>query len=64
MPKMANKGYNQGDMSPTVESYQKPMSTYSQEQFGNTLGYVERQNATQSKEASGIKKQAYKGRYS
>jgi hypothetical protein len=64
MPKLEKAGYNQGDMSPKVEDYQRPMNNYSQEQFGKTLQYVERQNSQQEKQASGIKKQAYKGRYS
>jgi len=62
--KMAKAGYTQGDMSPKVEDYQKPMSDYSQEGFSKTTEYVERQDAFQAKEASGIKKMAYKGRYS
>lgn len=61
---MGSKGSNQGDMSPKVESYQKPESNYSQTGFGTTTEYIERQNAFQSKEAAGIKKQGYKGRYS
>lgn len=61
---MNKKGYNQGDMKPTVDDYQKPMSTFSQTQFGNTTEYVSRQEKTQSREASDIKKQSYKGRYS
>ena len=62
--KMAHKGYHQGDMSPTVEDYQKPMSNYSQEGFSKTTAYQERHNAYEAKEAKDIKKQAYKGRYS
>lgn len=57
-------GYKQGDMSPKVEDYQKPMSNYSQEGFSKTDQYIERQDAFQSKEASKIKGQGYKGRYS
>ncbi len=57
-------GYVQGDMSPKVEDYQKPMSNYSQEPFGKTLNYIERQDSHQSKASSDMKKQAYKGRYS
>ncbi len=62
--KMAKAGYVQGDMSPKVEDYQKPAKDFSQEGFSKTLDYVERQDAFQAREASGIKKQAYKGRYS
>lgn len=61
---MGKMGYKQGNMSPKVEDYQKPMSNYSQSQFGDTTGYVARQDRIQSSEASGIKKQSYKGRYS
>lgn len=57
-------GHNQGDMSPKVESYQKPMKDFSQEGFSKTTQYIERQDAFQGKEASEIKKSAYKGRYS
>ena len=61
---MAKHGYVQGEMSPKVEDYQKPHSDYSQEGFSKTLEYVERQDAFQKREASEIKRQAYKGRYS
>lgn len=57
-------GKTQGDMSPHVEDYQKPMSDFSQEGFSRTTEYVSRQDAFQAKEASGVKKQSYKGRYS
>ena len=62
--KMGKKGYVQGEMSPTVEDYQKPMKDYSQSGFSKTTEYVERQDAFQAKEANEIKKQDYKGRYS
>ena len=62
--KMNKAGRVQGDMSPHVEDYQKPMSNYSQEGFSKTTEYVERQDKIQSSEASQIKKQSYKGRYS
>jgi hypothetical protein len=61
---MKEYGNKQGDMSPSVRDYQKPESNYSQNQFGSTLRYVERQDKIQNKEASAIKKQAYDGRYS
>jgi hypothetical protein len=61
---MAKRGYTQGDMSPKVEDYQKPLSDYSQEGFSKTLEYIERQDAFQKREAREIEKQAYKGRYS
>jgi hypothetical protein len=54
----------QGNMSPTVEDYQRPVSNYSQEGFSKTTEYVERNNAYVGKEAAEVRKQAYKGRYS
>lgn len=57
-------GYVQGDMSPKVEDYQEPMSNFSQEGFSKTTEYVSRKDAQQSRMASDVKKQAYKGRYS
>ena len=62
--KMSKAGYVQGDMSPTVESYQRPAKDYSQEGFSRTTEYIERQDAFQAREASEIRNQAYKGRYS
>lgn len=64
MSKMSKKGYTQGDMSPSVEDYQKPMSNYSQEGFSKTTQYIERQDKTQNAESAAIKRQGYKGRYS
>lgn len=64
MSNMGKAGYNQGDMSPKVEDYQSPMSTYSQEGFSKTTEYISRKDAQETKMASDIKKQAYKGRYS
>jgi len=61
---MGNAGYDQGNMNPKVEDYQRPMAAYSQEGFSKTTQYVERNNATQVKAAKDIEKQAYKGRYS
>jgi len=62
--KLGKKGLNQGDMSPKVEDYQKPMKDYSQRDMNKTTDYVERQNREQSKDAKMIEKQAWKGRYS
>ena len=62
--KMGKAGYVQGDMSPHVEDYQKPMSDFSQEGFSKTLDYIERQDAFQKREAKDVEKQGYKGRYS
>ena len=61
---MSKAGYSQGNMSPIVEDYQTPRSTFSQEQFGTTTNYVERTNATMTKAASKIRANGYKGRYS
>lgn len=58
------KGAAQGDMAPMVEDYQKPGSNYSQSGFSKTDEYIERQDAFQGREASEVKKQDYKGRYS
>lgn len=62
--KLAKAGYVNGDMSPHVEDYQKPHADYAEEGFSKTTQYIERQDAFQKKEASEIKKQHYKGRYS
>lgn len=61
---MAREGYDQGDMSPKVESYQKPESSFAEGQFGTTTEYIARQDKFVEKEAKGLKGQAYKGRYS
>ncbi len=52
------------NMKPDVECFQESTGTFSQEGFSKTLDYVNRQDAHQMKQSSGIKKQAYKGRYS
>lgn len=61
---MGKKGYVQGDMSPHVEDYQSSGKEFSQEGFSKTLEYIERQDKFRDKEAKGIEKQAYMGRYS
>lgn len=61
--KMAKKGYAQGDMSPVVDDFQKPDSNYSQRQYSKTTEYIERKNRMGNESASGIEKQAYRGRY-
>lgn len=61
---MSNKGDEQGDMNPVVESYQKPVIEFSQAGFSRTTDYIERQNSHQHKAAKDIEKQSYKGRYS
>lgn len=61
---MSKMGYHQGDMSPRVEDYQEPTRNFPEEGFSKTTEYVERQDAFRHREAKGIEKQAYKGRYS
>ena len=62
--RMERRGYEQGDMKPTVESYQKPEKAYSQRGFNKTTEYIERQDAFQDAMAKDVDSQAYKGRYS
>lgn len=57
-------GDKQGNMSPHVEDYQRPHSTYSQQFMSKTTQYVERQNRIQNENAKDIEDKAYKGRYS
>ena len=61
---MSKKGYEQGDMKPSVESYEKPEKDFAERGFNKTTEYIERQNERQSGMARGLDKQAYKGRYS
>jgi hypothetical protein len=61
---MAKKGYEQGEMKPTVESYQKPEKDFSQRGFNKTTEYVERQDKRQAGMSKDVNKQAYQGRYS
>jgi hypothetical protein len=61
---MAKKGYNQGDMSPHVEDYQKPEGDFAERGFSKTLEYVERQDKFQGNMSKDLKKQSYIGRYS
>lgn len=63
-PQMSREGYMQGDMKPNVKDYQKSEKCFSQKGFGTTLDYMNRQDRMQSKEASDLRKQDYKGRYS
>jgi hypothetical protein len=62
--KMAKRGYTQGDMSPTVESYQKPEKDFAERGFSKTDEYIERQDKMQGGMAKDLNKQAYQGRYS
>lgn len=57
-------GKTQGDMSPKVSDYQKPEKSYPERGFSKTDEYIERQDKFQGKEAAGIRKQGYMGRYS
>ena len=60
---MDKEGYNQGSMSPKVESFQRPESSFAGMQPGKTVDYIPRQNAMVNKESAMVKKQDYKGRY-
>jgi hypothetical protein len=62
--KMSGRGVNQGDMKPTVESYQKPEKDFAERGFSKPDEYIERQDARQSGMSKDLNKQAYKGRYS
>ena len=62
--KMSKRGVEQGDMKPTVESYQKPEKAFSQRDENMTTEYIERQDRRQDMMAKDVNKQAYKGRYS
>lgn len=62
--KMSRAGYDQGNMAPHVEDYQRPHGDFAEAGFSKTLEYIERQDKFQKHEAKEIKKQAYKGRYS
>lgn len=58
-----NMGKDQGDMKPHVKDYQPKMNEYSQKDMNKTLDYIEKRDRIQSKQASQIKSQDYKGRY-
>lgn len=62
--KMARHGYDQGDMKPTVESYQKPEKDFAERGFSKTDEYIERQDKRQGGMSKDLNKQAYNGRYS
>lgn len=62
--KMGSMGVHQGDMSPHVENYERPMSDFAESGFSKTLEYIERQDKHQKMAAHDIKKQHYEGRYS
>lgn len=62
--KMSKAGYTQGDMSPKVDTYQKPEKDFAERGFSKTTEYIERQDRSQSSMAKGLNKQSYQGRYS
>lgn len=62
--KMAKRGYDQGNMMPTVESYQKGEKDFAERGFSKTTEYIERQDMRQSEMSKDVSKQAYVGRYS
>lgn len=64
MDKMSKAGYVQGDMSPHVEDYQRPASTYAEHQYGTTTEYIARQDRQLNGEAKQLRSHSYKGRYS
>ncbi len=57
-------GDHQGNMSPVVESLQRPSADYSQNFLGKTTEYIERQDRQQKDNARHIENKGYKGRYS
>ena len=66
---MSNKmgfkdGYTQGDMKPTVDSYQKSEKDFAERGFNKTTEYISRQDRRQGEFARGLDKQSYQGRYS
>lgn len=56
-------GNEPGNMSPKVEDYQAKGASYAEHQPGKTTEYISRTNHRIDKQASDVKKQAYKGRY-
>lgn len=62
--KMSKAGYEQGNMNPTVESYQKPEGDFAERGFSKTTEYIERQDKRQSGMSKDLNKQSYQGRYS
>jgi hypothetical protein len=57
-------GKDQGNMSPHVDSFQKPEHDFAERGFSKTTQYIERQDKRQSGMEKGISKQSYNGRYS
>ena len=61
---MGKAGCEQGNMSPHVTDFQKPMSDFAESGFSKTLEYIERKDAHEKASASKVKSQHYNGRYS
>lgn len=59
-----NQGNKDGDMSVKVKDYQPGQKEFAGAMMGKTNDYMARTDRTISKEASKVKSQAYKGRYS
>jgi len=57
------KGNNDGDMKPDVKDYQPGMDQFAGSFMGMANDYVARKDSQMSKEAKGVRKQEYKGRY-
>ena len=64
MGKLNNFEDMKNDMQPRMDDYQQPNSTFSQAGFGTTLDYIGRKDKHLNENASDIKRQDYKGRYS
>ena len=58
------KGYYQGDMKPEVKDMAKPKACFAQSYDQSTTNYIARQDRTQVKQASKLRGEAFKGRYS
>ncbi len=58
------QGNKSGDMSVKVKDYQPGQKEFAGAMMGKTNEYMERTDRIITKEASKIKSQAYKGRYS
>lgn len=57
----SDKGMNMNEKH--VKDYQIPKDNFAGVEMGKTTKYVERSEKTLNKVASGIKRQAYKGKY-
>ena len=61
---MNKAGKMQGDMTPKVSDYEKPMKNFAEKGFEKVNEYIERKDSFEAKEAAALRKQDYKGRYS